>query len=76
MEKYRIEKKIGKGSFGSVKLATQISSGKKVAIKEIKTAKLNENEKRDAQTEVQLLSQLVHPNIVEYKESFIDQLLG
>jgi serine/threonine protein kinase len=76
MEKYLIEKKIGAGSFGSVRLATQISSGKKYAIKEIKTAKLNDIERKDAQKEVDFLSQLSHPSIVGYKESFVDPRSG
>ena len=34
---------------------------------------LNEKEKQNALNEVRLLASVKHPNIVQYKESFIDE---
>lgn len=36
-------------------------------------ADIKEKEKENIKNEIRLLSQLVHPNIVTYKESFLDK---
>ena len=74
--RYEVRSKIGQGSFGSVFIAVDKHSRKTYVVKEIRTAKLTGRELADVTKEVQLLSQLVHPHIVEYVESFEDNKFG
>ena len=76
MENYEIRRKIGQGSFGSVHVAVERHTRATRVVKEVRTARLSDRERCDVQREVQLLSQLVHPNIVEYVESFVDVRTG
>jgi NIMA (never in mitosis gene a)-related kinase 1/4/5 len=43
------------------------------AIKKVKLNNLNEREKENALNEVRILASIHHPNIINYKESFIEQ---
>ena len=56
---FKLKDTLGKGSFATVMLATNIQTDEKVAIKIIDESKLSKFEK-----EIQILSQLKHPNIV------------
>ena len=76
MDRYEIRSKIGQGSFGSVFIAIDKNSRKTFVVKEVRTAKLSARELSDVQKEVHLLSQLSHPHIVEYAESFEDMKMG
>ena len=42
------------------------------AIKKVKLNNLNEREKENALNEVRILASINHPNVISYKESFID----
>lgn len=43
------------------------------ALKKVKMQKLSEKEKENALNEVRILASIKHPNIVAYKEAFIDE---
>lgn len=73
MERYRRERVIGKGAFGSALLVTDRHSGSKYVIKQVDVSKMGPRERDDAKKEVKLLGSFKHPNIVRYRESFIDQ---
>lgn len=70
MNRYEIRRKIGQGSFGSVHVVVQRRTQRNYVVKEIRMSQLNKRERGDVAKEVDLLSKLVHPNIVEYVESF------
>ena len=72
MENYDIRRKVGSGAFGNVFLAVHRVTGRNIVIKVIKTAGMTARERSDVTQEVKVLSQLRHPNIVEYMESFPD----
>lgn len=64
-DRYRLEKTIGKGSYGKVKLASDLSTGSRVAVKFIARSSI----KKPAHTtrirrEINLLTALYHPRIV------------
>jgi serine/threonine protein kinase len=59
---YKIGQKLGEGSFGSVRLATCLQTGRKVAIKTINKSLSEQN--AQLATEIELLRQIEHPNIV------------
>ncbi|XP_076354780.1 uncharacterized protein LOC143249195 [Tachypleus tridentatus] len=70
MEKYKKIKKIGEGSFGTALLVKEKESDVLFVIKEINISRMSQDERDEAQKEVAVLSQMKHPNIVGYRESF------
>ena len=72
MENYKIRRPIGSGNFGRVYLATHVATGRCRVLKAIRLAGMTAREKNDVTAEVKVLSQLEHPNIVEYIESYQD----
>ena len=72
MENYEAGPSIGGGSFGQVYLAKNKSESKDYVIKKIKTRDISDKDQENIENEVGLLKKLTHPNIVSYKESFMD----
>ncbi|XP_075039202.1 serine/threonine-protein kinase Nek4 [Mixophyes fleayi] len=70
LEAYRVVRLVGKGSYGEVSLATHRAEGKQYVIKKLNLRNAPHRERKAAEQEAQLLSQLKHPNIVAYKESW------
>ncbi|XP_053185055.1 serine/threonine-protein kinase Nek1-like [Scomber japonicus] len=72
MDKYEQVKKIGKGGFGTANLVKSKEDGHQYVIKEIHDdiSDMSAEEREKAQQEVEVLSKMSHPNIVQYKESF------
>lgn len=61
---------LGKGSFGKVKLALHAISGEKVAIKVLERSKLlKDDDMMRVRREVDILSKVRHPNIVQLYET-------
>ncbi|XP_062293112.1 serine/threonine-protein kinase Nek1-like, partial [Scomber scombrus] len=74
MDKYETVKKIGQGTFGTTILVKSKEDGHQYVIKEIHgISRIFTEEKQKAQQEVEVLSNLSHPNIVQYKKSFEDK---
>lgn len=67
---YDIGYKIGEGSFAVVRVATHTKNKDKVAIKEVYTLDLTKTQLEELNAEMNILSQLKHPNIVRLKEVF------
>ncbi|XP_008053162.1 serine/threonine-protein kinase Nek4 [Carlito syrichta] len=61
---------VGKGSYGEVTLVKHRRDGRQYVIKKLNLRNVSSRERRAAEQEAQLLSQLKHPNIVTYKESW------
>jgi NIMA (never in mitosis gene a)-related kinase len=70
MEQYTRVRKIGEGSFGRALLVKGKKDGKHYVIKQIDLTKMDRRGKEEARREVRVLSQMKHPNIVTYKDSF------
>ncbi|KAI7875501.1 Pkinase-domain-containing protein [Lichtheimia hyalospora FSU 10163] len=66
---YEFEKELGRGSFGSVKQATRLSDGLPVAIKVI-PKRLVKGHFDLVLSEVNVLKDLTHPNIIRLHETF------
>ena len=66
-------RQIGKGSFGSVFLVGRRSDGAQFVLKKMAIKNVPQKELDAYQNEVTLLSELQHPSIVSYVESFLDQ---
>ena len=71
--KYEIGRVIGKGSFGSVHLARHRVDRSQFVVKKISLSRAPKSERESARREVRLLSLLKHPNIIGYKESWMDR---
>ncbi|CAM9738736.1 unnamed protein product, partial [Ectocarpus fasciculatus] len=70
MDRYRVDKVVGKGSFGQAILCARIADGKACIVKQVDTSKLPAKARREASKEATLLAKLKHPNIVGFWESF------
>lgn len=65
---YKCEKILGQGSYGSVAQATQLSTGKRVAIKKMDNIFDDETDCKRILREITLLRKLKHPCVVELIE--------
>ncbi|PPR05399.1 hypothetical protein CVT24_008013 [Panaeolus cyanescens] len=64
---YQLGDSLGKGAFGQVYRALNLSTGETVAVKEIQLSNIPKSELPEIQSEIDLLKNLNHPNIVKYK---------
>ncbi|XP_077430578.1 serine/threonine-protein kinase Nek4 isoform X2 [Vanacampus margaritifer] len=70
MDNYIFIRVVGKGSYGEVNLVKHRTDRKQYVIKKLNLTTSSKRERRAAEQEAQLLSQLRHPNIVTYRESW------
>lgn len=66
LKDYRLGECLGKGAFGSVYKAFNWGTGEAVAVKQIKLTDLPKSELRMIESEIDLLKNLHHDNIVKY----------
>uniref|UniRef100_A0A8C5R5E7 Serine/threonine-protein kinase Nek4 n=1 Tax=Leptobrachium leishanense TaxID=445787 RepID=A0A8C5R5E7_9ANUR len=67
---YTFIRSVGKGSYGEVSLVRHRGDGRQFVVKKLNLQNAPRRERKAAEQEAQLLSQLKHPNIVAYKESW------
>ncbi|CAM9764369.1 unnamed protein product, partial [Choristocarpus tenellus] len=75
INKYRVEKEVGKGSYGSVYSVVHVSTGVRYAMKVINKAKNGPRSDRlreSLQREVEVMKKLRHPNLVTLWEVIDD----
>ncbi|CAD8146337.1 unnamed protein product [Paramecium pentaurelia] len=70
---YRVEKSLGQGAYGEVRLVIHKQTGQKRAMKQIKKDKIFKEDEEILLNEVTILKQLDHPNIVKLYELFQDK---
>ena len=73
MENYEKIVDIGKGSFASVSKIRRKSDGRILVWKEMNYGRMSEKEKQQLVSEVNILRDLKHPNIVRYYDRIIDK---
>ena len=67
---YTLDKTLGKGQFGLVKLAVHKLSSKKVAIKQVKKKNMTHIEVFQQRREIEVLKMCQHPNIINLVDLF------
>eukprot|EP00658_Telonema_sp_P-2_P063921 TRINITY_DN5276_c0_g1_i16.p1 TRINITY_DN5276_c0_g1~~TRINITY_DN5276_c0_g1_i16.p1 ORF type:complete len:500 (+),score=77.07 TRINITY_DN5276_c0_g1_i16:110-1609(+) len=67
---YQRVKSLGRGSCGTVDLMVQ--DGKYVALKHIDVESMSDKEKESTMKEVEVMAKIVHPNVVGYFCSFVE----
>lgn len=64
---------LGKGSFAEVFLVRYKEDNKIYAMKQISLNKIPKSEQESALNEIRILASIEHPNIVDFKETFINE---
>lgn len=73
MESFKILNKIGEGAYSSVYKILRHEDNKEYALKKVNLQNLSDKEKQNALNEVRILASLRNPNVICYKETFIDE---
>lgn len=73
LKDFELLNKLGEGAFSNVYKVKRISDGQIYALKKVRFGPLKPKEKENALNEVRILASVQHPNIIAYKEAFIDQ---
>ncbi|KAL4494624.1 hypothetical protein ABPG72_004526 [Tetrahymena utriculariae] len=73
---FEILDKLGEGAYSSVFQVKRQSDGKIYALKRVMLGTLSEQEKQNALNEVRIIASIRHPNIVNFKQCFIDSHLN
>ena len=63
---------LGKGSFSVVKKVRRKADGQVYALKLIQFESLKTRAKENALNEIRILASVTHPNVIAYKEAFVD----
>lgn len=63
---------VGKGTYGSVWLVKRKSTGKIYALKEVDMKDKKQVEREESVNEIRILASIHHPNIIRYRDSFIE----
>ena len=72
LKDFVIIQKLGDGAYSSVYKVRRVEDGQVYALKKVKIGNQTHKDKENAINEVRILSSINHPNVVAYKEAFID----
>lgn len=69
---FEIIEKIGDGAYSQVYKVRRLEDKHEYAMKKVKLDHLSEKERENAINEVRILASIRHPNVIQYKEAFVD----
>jgi len=64
---------LGDGAYSTVFKVKRMEDNEVYALKKVKMLNLSDREKENALNEVRILASINHPNVISYKEAFIDE---
>ena len=70
---FTVLKKLGDGAYSSVYKVKRFDDQDVYALKKVKLLSLTEKEKENALNEVRILASIDHPNVIGFKDAFIDE---
>ena len=70
---FTVIKKLGDGSYSTVYKVQRHDDPDIYALKKVKIMSLSDKEKENALNEVRILASIEHPNVIGFKEAFIDE---
>ena len=73
MEQFKVMENLGDGAYSKVYKVRRLVDGQSYALKMVALKNLSDKEKENAINEVRILASIKHPNIISYKEAFIDK---
>ena len=73
IQDFTIIKKLGDGAYSSVFKVRRKDDNDIYALKNVKMLSLSEKEKENALNEVRILASIDHPNVIAYRDAFIDE---
>lgn len=62
----------GEGAYSTVYKVRRVQDSQIYALKKVKLLSLTEKERENAMSEIRILASLRNPNVVSYKEAFVD----
>ncbi len=65
--------KLGEGAYSSVYKVKRLTDGGVYALKKVRMLNLSQKEKENALNEVRILASVKNPNVIQYKEAFMDE---
>ncbi|KRX07956.1 Protein kinase-like domain [Pseudocohnilembus persalinus] len=69
---FQVIQRLGDGAYSSVYKVKRHDDGEVYALKKVKLMNLSQKEKLNALNEVRILASIRHPNVIGYKEAFLD----
>ena len=73
LSNFQMLAKLGEGAYSSVYKVRRITDNCEYALKKVRMLNLSSKEKENALNEVRILASIKNPNIIQYKEAFIDE---
>ena len=73
VDDFNIIKKLGAGAYSSVYHVTRKADSKDYALKKVRIDYLSDKERTNAINEVRILASIKDPNVISYKEVFVDK---
>ena len=65
--------RLGEGAYSIVYKVKRLTDSKLYALKRVKLMSLSLKEKENALNEIRILASIRHPNVISYKEAFVDE---
>jgi NIMA (never in mitosis gene a)-related kinase len=73
LKSFEILNKVGEGAYSEVHKVRRKSDGMIYALKKVKFGSLTEKERENSVNEIRILASIAHPNVITFKEAFIDE---
>lgn len=73
LKDFEILAKLGDGAYSSVYKVRRLEDGLTYALKRVKMGGLSGKERENALNEIRILASIHHPNVIGYKQAFMDE---